>query len=139
MAGTNIIKALHTGISVYDMEESLAWYKENLGFTVVKDMGFVPPLKAKIVFIANAGYEIELFEYEEPKKMPEDRLVPNTDLQTVGTKHVAFLVDDMAALRADLVANNVDIAHEVTMDGESVIFIRDCNGVLIELIQPPKK
>ena len=34
---TNVKKVLHAGISVYNMEESLAWYKKNLGFEVVKN------------------------------------------------------------------------------------------------------
>lgn len=131
----NITKVLHTGISVYNMEESVAWYQKNLGFEVVKDDGFVPPLKAKIVFLEKDGYQLELFEYEEPKKIPEERLMPNTDLQTVGTKHVAFAVDDMDALKAKFVENGVDIAHEVRMGGDAVMFVRDCNGVLIEFIQ----
>ena len=41
---TNVKKVLHAGISVYNMEESLAWYKKNLGFEVVKNGGYVPPL-----------------------------------------------------------------------------------------------
>lgn len=131
----HITKVLHTGISVYNMEESVAWYQKNLGFEVVKDDGYVPPLKAKIVFLEKAGYQLELFEYDEPKQMPEDRKVPNLDLQTVGTKHVAFAVDDMDAVKAVFVENGVDIAHEVRMGADAVMFIRDCNGVLIELIQ----
>lgn len=129
-----ITKTLHVGISVYNMDEAIAWYKKNLDFEVVKD-DYVPPLKARIVFIRYNDFEIELFQYDEPKKMPEDRLVPNTDLQTVGTKHVAFEVADMAAVKERLVKNGVDIAHEVTMEGNAVMFIRDNSGVLIELIQ----
>lgn len=129
-----ITKTLHVGISVYNMDEAIAWYKKNLDFEVVKD-DYVPPLKARIVFIRYNDFEIELFQYDEPKKMPEDRLVPNTDLQTVGTKHVAFEVADMTAVKERLVKNGVDIAHEVTMEGNAVMFIRDNSGVLIELIQ----
>lgn len=129
------LKTLHVGISVYNMEESLNWYEKNLDFKLVKDDGFVPPLKARICFIENDGFQIELFEYEQPKQMPEDRLTPNTDLQTVGTKHVAFAVPDMTVLKERFTANGVDIAHEVTMGTSSVMFIRDCNGVLIEFIQ----
>ena len=132
---SNITRVLHTGISVYNMEESVEWYRKNLGFEVVKDDGYVPPLKAKIVFIEKDGYQIELFEYDEPKKMPEDRLMPNTDLQTVGTKHVAFETDDMDALKEGFVANGVDSAHVVRMGQDAVMFVRDCNGVLIEFIQ----
>lgn len=131
----HILNAVHTGISVYNMEESVAWYETNLGFHIHKNCGFVPPLKAKVVFLEKGGYEMELFEYENPIPLPEGRKTPNTDLQTVGTKHVAFLTSDMAALRAHLVENGVDIAHEVNMDDEAVMFIRDCNGILIEIIQ----
>ncbi len=131
----NVKRVLHTGISVYNMEESVEWYRKNLGFEVVKEDGYVPPLKAKIVFIEKDGYQIELFEYAHPKKIPEERLMPNTDLQTVGTKHVAFATDDMDALKAGFVENGVDIAHEVRMGGDAVMFVRDCNGVLIEFIQ----
>ena len=132
----NIRKVLHTGISVNNMEESVAWYEKNLGFKAVSD-AYAPPLGARIVFIRrdDLDYEIELFQYDAPKAIPEDRLMPNSDLQTVGTKHVAFQVDDMAALKRDFLANGVDIAHEVHMGTDSVMFIRDCNGVLIEFIQ----
>ena len=129
------LKVLHAGISVYNMDESLAWYEKNLGFKLVSDDGFVPPLKARVCFIQNGDFQIELFEYENPKKLPPDRLTPNSDLQTVGTKHIAFATDDMAALKAKFTENGVDIAHEVTMQGNRVMFIRDCNGVLIEFIQ----
>ena len=52
---SNVKQVLHTGISVYNMEESLKWYKENLGFEVVKNDGYCPPLKAKICFIEKDG------------------------------------------------------------------------------------
>ena len=129
-----IYKALHVGISVKNMEEALEWYQKNLDFELVKD-DFVPPLKARICFIRNGDFEIELFEYESPKPIPEDRLTPNSDLQTVGTKHVAFEVTDMKALKEKFLANGVDIAHEVMMEGNNVMFVRDCSGVLIEFIQ----
>lgn len=131
-------KALHVGISVYNMEESIAWYEKNLDFEICKNDGYVPPLGAKIVFMKNKDidFEIELFEYDEPKPIPEDRKTPNTDLQTVGTKHLAVQTPDMEAVKARFLENGVDIAHEVTMDGESVMFVRDCNGVLVEIIQP---
>lgn len=132
----NIKKVLHTGISVCNMEESMAWYEKNLGFQAVSD-AYVPPLGARIVFIRreDLDYEIELFQYDAPRQIPDERLTPNSDLRTVGTKHVAFQVDDMEALKRDFVSNGVDIAHEVCMGADSVMFVRDCNGVLIEFIQ----
>ena len=134
---TYITKALHVGISVKDMDASLIWYRDVLGFgEKLKDF-YAPPLGARICFIRGCGgFEIELFRYDAPKAIPEDRRTPNSDLQTVGTKHLAVATDDMAALRKRLVDYGVDIAHEVTMDGESVMFIRDPDGVLVEIIEP---
>ena len=129
-----IYKELHVGISVGKMEEALDWYRKNLDFELVKD-DYVPPLGARICFIRNGDFEIELFQYDEPKPIPEDRLMPNSDLQTIGTKHVAFEVPDMKALKEKFLANGVDIAHEVMMEGNNVMFVRDNSGVLIEFIQ----
>jgi methylmalonyl-CoA/ethylmalonyl-CoA epimerase len=92
-------------------------------------------LKARIVFIRNGDFEIELFRYDDPKPIPSDRLLPNTDLQTIGTKHVAFETTDMKVLKEKFVANGVDIAHEVVMEGHPVMFVRDNSGVLMEFIQ----
>ena len=134
---THIVKALHVGISVKDMETSLVWYRDVLGFGEKYKDSYVPPLGARICFIRGCGgFEIELFQYDAPKDIPAERRTPNSDLQTVGTKHLAVATDDMKALRERLVACGVDIAHEVTMDGESVMFIRDPDGVLVEIIQP---
>ena len=130
----NVLRPLHVGISVKNMELSLEWYEKNLGFKCTKD-DYVPPLKARICFIEKDGFELELFQYDEPKPIPEDRKTPNSDLQTIGTKHVAFLTDDMKALKEGFVAKGVDIAHEVSMEGNAVMFIRDLDGVLIEFIQ----
>ena len=126
-----IYKALHVGMSVGKMEEALDWYRKNLDFELVKD-DYVPPLGARICFIRNGDFEIELFQYDEPKPIPEDRLMPNSDLQTIGTKHVASEVPDMKALKEKFLANGVDIAHEVMMEGNNVRFVRDNPGVLIE-------
>ena len=131
----SIGNALHVGISVYNMEESLAWYAENLGFRLVKDDGYIPPLEARICFAERNGFQIELFEYKTPKAMPAEHLLPRTDLQTVGTKHIAFAVTGLEELKRTLSENGVEIAHETQMNGDHVLFIRDCNGILIELIE----
>jgi catechol 2,3-dioxygenase-like lactoylglutathione lyase family enzyme len=128
-------KPLHVGISVLDMEEALGWYERNLGFRLVKDCGFLDRLGARICFVESDGFQLELFQYQSPNPIPPERLHPNTDLQTVGTKHLALSVADMAETRKRLTASGVSIVHEATMDRDLVIFIRDCCGTLIELIQ----
>ena len=128
------LKPLHVGISVGNMEEALEWYSKNLDFKLVND-SYVPPLGARICFVQNGDFQLELFQYDDPKPLPADRLTPNSDLQTIGTKHVAFEVADMKALKEKFVANGVDIAHEVMMEGNFVMFVRDNSGVIIEFIQ----
>ncbi|OUN20093.1 VOC family protein [Flavonifractor sp. An82] len=127
-------KALHVGISVLDMDAALAWYAKNLDFALVQDE-YVPALKARVCFLQNREFQLELFRYDAPKPLPQERLTPNSDLQTVGTKHVAFEVPDMQALKEKFVANGVDIAHEIRMENNNVMFVRDNSGVLIEFIQ----
>lgn len=126
---------IHAGISVYNMQQSLTWYAENLGFELIRDDGFVPPLEAHVCFVEKDGFQLELFEYKTPKPLPADRLMPNSDLQTVGTKHIAFSVKGMKELKRKLVQNGTEIALETEMKGSHVLFIRDCNGVLIELME----
>lgn len=126
---------LHTGISVLDMERSLDWYKEVLGFTKIKEE-YIPPLRTRIVFIRrdDLDYELELFRYDEPNPVPSERLTPNSDLQTAGTKHVAFEVDDVQALKSEFEEKGVDIVQQHL----AVMFIRDPDGTLIEFIQRPQ-
>ncbi|SHI80173.1 VOC family protein [Parasporobacterium paucivorans] len=128
------LKALHAGISVGDMDGAISWYGKNLGFRVVSDE-YIQPLKSRIVFIKNGDFEIELFEHDDRKPIPQERLAPNSDIQTIGTKHIAFRVEDMKALKKKFLENGVDIAHEVTMGTDHVMFVRDNSGVLIEFIQ----
>ena len=132
-----IHRPLHVGISVGNMEESLEWYKKNLDLELVSDE-YVPPLKSINCFIQTWELQLERFQYDEPKPIPEDRLMPNTDLQTIGTKHVAFYTADMKALKERFAANGVDIAHEVTMGADAVMFVRDNSGALLEFIQSPQ-
>ncbi len=138
MAG-EVLRALHTGISVRDMDEAVKWYDKWLGFKPVYDQGYVPPLKAHLYFIEDKnGYQIELFKYDDPKPTPEDRLTPNSDLQTCGTKHLALAIDDADAFKEKFLAEGGKIAHEVNMGNDHVLFILDPSGTLIELIQQPK-
>lgn len=130
----NNIKPLHVGISVYNMEESIEWYKRNLDFQKISD-DYYDFLQARIVFVKNGDFEIELFEYKQPKELPAERKLPNSDLQTVGTKHIAFYIDNISTLLEKFKVNQVDIVMERAMEGNSMCFIRDNSGVLIEFIE----
>ena len=132
-----MMRPLHQGISVPDMEASVTWYEIVFGARKLSDE-FVPPLNARIVFLELDGFQLELFQYMggDGKPLPPERLHPNEDLKTCGTKHVAWAVEDLGGLSRRLEELQVDIVLPIfPMNGDLVSFIRDNSGVLIELIQ----
>jgi methylmalonyl-CoA/ethylmalonyl-CoA epimerase len=133
-----ILRPLHFGVSIPKMEESIAWYQEMLGFTLQSDV-YMEPIKARVAFLSHGDFSIELFEVAGAKPLPEERRIPNLDLRTHGTKHVAFAVNDIRKLVAELKAKGADIAMDVfPVNQDLVCFIRDNSGNLLELIQTPE-
>ena len=60
------LRPLHIGISVTDMDQAIAWYGKHLGFQLVKDDGFLPPLGARVCFLQQGDFQVELFQYQDP-------------------------------------------------------------------------
>jgi len=127
-------RAHHVGLSVPDLEASIKWYGEVLGFKVEKQME-IPPIGAKIAYLKRDDFRIELFEMENAVPMSEDRTIPNKDLLTHGWKHLSVEVEDSRAALDNLKAAGVEIAMENVMDGVAMGFIRDNAGNLIEINQ----
>ena len=125
------LKPIHTGITVDNMEEALKWYRENLGFELVSDK-YVAPMNIRICFVQNGDFQLELFQHDNGTPVPDCRRELSSDLQVSGTKHIAFGVSDLNALKEKFRANGVDIAEEM---GNDVLFIRDNSGVLLEFSQ----
>ncbi len=124
----------HVGISVPDLEAAIAWYGTMLGFTCERRME-VAQIPAHIAWLRRGSFRIELFEVAEAATLPEDRRVPNRDLRTHGTKHVAFAVPDVDAFVTELRARGADIAMHTRIHNEPMAFIRDNAGTLLELVQ----
>ena len=130
-----LVKPLHVGVSVPDIDASIEWYKTMLGFRLVSDQ-YIDRLPARIAFLEHGDFSIELFEIEGAAPLPDDRRVPNLDIRTHGNKHVAYAVQDIKTLMDRLKAKNVDVAMDIfPMGNDLVAFIRDNTGNLIELIQ----
>jgi methylmalonyl-CoA/ethylmalonyl-CoA epimerase len=133
------IRPLHVGISVPDIEASIRWYTEVLGFTL--DMNkFLPIANAQIAFLSHGDFSIELFGIPDGQPLAEERRYPNQDIRHHGTKHIAWAVEDLTSFMAELKSKNVDVAMDITpIEGDLVAFIRDNSGNLIELIQRPDR
>ena len=131
-------RAHHMGLSVPDLEASIKWYGDILGFSVEKRME-IPPIGAKIAWLKRDDFRIELFQMKGAAPLPEDRKIPNKDLLTHGWKHLSIEVADAAETLKTFKANGVEIAMENVVDGKTMGFIRDNAGNLIEINQlgPP--
>lgn len=135
---TQTMRLHHFGISVANLEETIDWYREKLGFTV----GFryeIAALNAQVAFMTLNDFRIEIFEIKDCAPLPESSRNPATDLPIIGLKHIAINVDNLEEVVADLKSRNVEFAGEIgnvpNSNGEKYIFFRDNNGILIELYQ----
>lgn len=124
----------HLGISVKDLKESIDWYQEKLGFAL--DMQeYQPLMKAKVAFMHNGNFRLEIIEHDESRPIPEERLRPNTDIKTQGTKHICLLHNDVPGLAAEFKELGVDIVMGPAFNGvQHMMFVRDPSGILIEIV-----
>jgi catechol 2,3-dioxygenase-like lactoylglutathione lyase family enzyme len=142
-------KLAHTGFTVRDLERSLVFYRDVLGMSVVfkqeKQGGYL----AQIVGYENAhvrmahlefepnGHRIELFEYREPEAHGDAG-----EPRDVGITHVCLAVKDIDAVFERATDAGADpISAPVLVDtganaGGRGAYIRDPDGIIIELFQP---
>ena len=89
----------HVGLSVADLDRSLAFYRDLLGLKVVRIIEDNPQAKlgeivgmpgaiARIAHLESAGSMLELFEYQNPlgKEIPKDRTQADHGFIHIGFK-----------------------------------------------------
>ena len=130
------LKHHHGGISVPDLEASVRWYAEVLGFEVEKRFE-IAPIPAKVAMLRRGDLRVELFEVPGAKPLPEERRQPNLDVKTHGNKHLAFAINDLDAAERELRRRGADIVFVGRFEFGSNIFLRDNAGNLIELVLEP--
>lgn len=124
----------HFAISVADLEETLKWYSDIFGFTVI-DRSEIPGTGIKVSHMQGIGFILEIFEAPDASPLPEDRRIPNRDLLTHGNKHMSFGVPNGPKAKEELEALGVEIAMVAEVDGTYGVFIRDNTGNLIEIFE----
>lgn len=80
----------HVGISVANLEESVDWYVDKLGFELIRPLDRTPDSRMNIARIRKGDFSIELFEIEGAAPLPEYRRDPSADLRVHGLAHFAF-------------------------------------------------
>lgn len=131
-----VFRPLHCGISVTSIAPAIEWFEKNLNFHLLHQSPFMP-MGFHAAFLTNGeNFEIELFEPLHPRPLPSERRLPNDDVQTCGTKHIAFRVEHLDEVIAVLRENGVEIVLGPTLtEGMYMAFIHGPDDVLIELVQ----
>jgi methylmalonyl-CoA/ethylmalonyl-CoA epimerase len=124
----------HGGLSVPDLEASIAWYRSVLGFEVARRFP-IPAIPADVAVLKNGPLHIELFEVAAAKPLPPERREPDTDVYTHGNKHVSFAVERVREFAEELRRRGADIVWVKEFEHGANIFIRDNAGNLIEFVQ----
>ncbi len=144
-----IIAADHTGFTVTDLERSLAFWRDVLGFRLshrphqsgklASEITGVPGAEISIAVLKGYGHKIELLEYLEPPDRQRIALRPCD----VGSVHVAFMVDNLEALLERIAASGWQAAGSPQTlksgpnAGKRVVYVRDPDGTTIEFMEPP--
>lgn len=123
------MKMLHTCIRVMDLEKSLKFYKEGIGFVESSRKDF-PEHEFSLVYLTDetGSYELELTYNYNPEKPYE---LGN------GFSHIAVAAEDLEAARD----KHIEMGYEVTplkgLPGEAphYYFVTDPDGYKVEVIR----
>ena len=144
-----ILGADHTGITVRNLECSLAFWRDVLGFELSHRPHQTGELASEITGVAGAeisiavlkgyGHKIELLEYLAPADRKRSDLRPCD----VGSVHVAFTVDNLDAILNTIAASGWKAAGKPQTikvgpnTGKRVVYVRDPDGATIEFMEMP--
>jgi catechol 2,3-dioxygenase-like lactoylglutathione lyase family enzyme len=138
----------HLGICVADLERSLRFYREGLGFREVSALELsgepgatllgLPGVSLRARYLERDGARIELLHYPVPGALGEGRPGP---MNARGLTHLSFRVDGLDAVVARLVelggallaASRIGSARL----GMQAVFVSDPDGTRIELVEAP--
>jgi|TARA_B100000029_G_scaffold505940_1_gene587725 catechol 2,3-dioxygenase-like lactoylglutathione lyase family enzyme len=141
------MKVRHVGVTVSDLSRSLSFYRDLLGFNIIKEMdefgehidkfsGLQDIDVRTVKMSANDGGMIELLYYRSHPETNEENLTK--DITKVGCSHFALTVKDLPSLYSKMLEDNITVMCEpqYSPDGNvRLTFCRDPDGTLIELVE----
>lgn len=144
----------HLNLVVSDLERSVRFYTELLGFRRTADVDLegdwigrivgLEGVKARAVFIEGpgGGPRIELLHYTSPTGTARPE---NSRANTLGLRHLAFRVDDIGAMAARLRAAGVVLFSDpvrvpsgvvkFAAGDKTLVYFLDPDGVILELAE----
>lgn len=124
----------HVTISVDNLEKTLDFYKK-FGFEDYKEYH---DQSVDIIMLKLKNMILEIFHYQEKEQLPEHSKNLGVDLKTIGNKHFGLGVKDIIEAKKfveDNKLNNSEIIINEGRLGKPYFFIKDPNGILMEIIQ----
>ena len=129
----------HAGMHVRSIKETVAWYKDILGFEEVPtpDSAVFKGCFPNSQLIKHGDFYLELYEVPDAGGFDWVNLEYN-----VGVKHLSFSVENLDVMMKDLrergdvvILVDNEYSEEVcgVPGGDNAVYILDNNGILIEL------
>lgn len=139
----------HLGICVANLDRSLAFYRELLGFVEVSraavgpEIGALIELDAKDIqlrshFLERDHMRLELMQFDAPKPQGNGE---RGDFNTLGLTHLAVRVASVEDVLPNVTRYHGTVLQHTRVGqadmGVELIYVTDPDGVRIELIQLP--
>ncbi len=125
------INALHhVAIICSNYAASKAFYTEVLGFEIKQEVYRTERQSYKLDLMVAGHYQIELFSFPSPPKR-------SSRPEACGLRHIAFEVDSIENIVADLLSKNIDV-EPIRVDeftDKKFTFIADPDGLPIEFYE----
>ena len=147
MVGFKVLATNHTSFTVSDLDRSVGFFTQALGFELlsraprdpaaIRQITGVPGAEMEVAFVQGPGHRIELIQYLAPA---DKGRVESRPCDT-GVAHVAYDVDDIEAAIAAAADHDVQPigAPYVIDQGPNtacrVAYLRDPDGITIEFIE----
>jgi len=128
----------HVGIAVPDLDEAIAFYAQTFGVqSVHEEVNTEQGVREAMLAVGDGTTRIQLLA----PLSPESTIAKFIDRNGPGVQQVAYTVEDIEAVSAELRAKGLRLLYEHPRRGTSdsrVNFIhpKDAGGVLVELVQP---
>jgi catechol 2,3-dioxygenase-like lactoylglutathione lyase family enzyme len=139
----------HVGLCVSDLERSLGFYRDALGFRMRDQLDVegepadtllrLRGVQLRAVYLERDGVTLELLRFASPPAPPSRRRT----MHEPGLTHLSFRVADLDATLAALRAAGERILDETHIrmpdSGAAACFVVDPDGQLIELVQSRRR
>ena len=151
MNSAKVMAAAHTGVTVSDIDRSIAFYRDVLGLEVTEKVHVggelferitgVPKAEIDIAYVKAPGHTLELLQYTSPA----DRARVKSRPCDPGALHLAFRVKNIegviaACRQAGVIPVSPTIPGHVDGPAKGLkgVYTTDPDGIVIEFMEDPR-